>query len=76
MTNLLLPLRDIDEGGEDEGADAKEHEDKAQLLVGSPHGVAQPLQALGVPGERVWPHTPFSHYEALQASATISFSQR
>ena len=47
MTNLLLPLRDIDEGGEDEGADAKEHEDKAQLLVGSPHGVAQPLQALG-----------------------------
>ena len=61
MTNLLLPLRDVDEGGEDEGADAKEHEDKAELLVGSPHGVAQPLQALRVPRERDFHRSNHTH---------------
>ena len=48
---LVLLLKDVDEGGEHDGAHAEEEEEEAELLVVGPHCVAEGLQPRRMTGQ-------------------------
>ena len=73
---LVFLLENKDQGGEHDGPHEEEEEEQAELFVVCLHGVAQGLQAGGVPGQLEDPDDPQSLHDPrhLQKSEVLGCS--